>query len=287
VLGEGTSLITLQATVPTLAATDWAVITYAGSTTSNALQDLAGNLLAATDDQGQSSIYTFAQGSSGNNVINLSARAVTNGEGPDIQAGAGDDTVTGTAGRDRINGGTGVDSLIGGQGGDEFVLALPGTGADGAVTLADVERAASATPPAVAPTTAPPRVKPSGFDPAQMRQAIAAAMGRSKREIPHYYLAETVDFAAAQAWLDGWNRDRPPKDRLLSAVLLLKATAPAPAGCAAPNSPTRPPPSPARVTAVPKACGVPFTHRRCPSSASGACCPDPVWWMGRCCLDRW
>ena len=103
--------------------------------------------------------------------------------------------------------------------------ALRGTGADGAVTLADVERAASAPQPAVAHTSAPPRVKPSGFDPAQMRQAIAAAMGRSKREIPHYYLAETVDFAAAQAWLDGWNRERPPQDRLLSAVLLLKATA--------------------------------------------------------------
>ena len=99
--------------------------------------------------------------------------------------------------------------------------ALPGTGADGAVTLADVERAASDSPPAVAP----PRVKGGGFDAAQMRQAIAAAMGRSKREIPHYYLAETVDFAAAQAWLDDWNRDRPPQDRLLSAVLLLKATA--------------------------------------------------------------
>jgi pyruvate dehydrogenase E2 component (dihydrolipoamide acetyltransferase) len=98
--------------------------------------------------------------------------------------------------------------------------ALLGTGADGAVTLADVERAASAPQPA-----APPRLKPSGFDAAQMRQAIAAAMGRSKREIPHYYLAETLDFAEAQTWLDGWNRDRLPQDRLLSAVLLLKATA--------------------------------------------------------------
>jgi pyruvate dehydrogenase E2 component (dihydrolipoamide acetyltransferase) len=98
--------------------------------------------------------------------------------------------------------------------------ALLGTGADGAVTLVDVERAASAPQPA-----APPRLKPSGFDAAQMRQAIAAAMGRSKREIPHYYLAETLDFAEAQTWLDGWNRDRLPQDRLLSAVLLLKATA--------------------------------------------------------------
>lgn len=103
--------------------------------------------------------------------------------------------------------------------------ALHGTGADGSVTRADVERAASQTRPVAVPAAAPPRVKPGGFDAAQMRQAIAAAMGRSKREIPHYYLAETVDFAAAQAWLEGWNRDRPPPDRLLSAVLLLKATA--------------------------------------------------------------
>lgn len=103
--------------------------------------------------------------------------------------------------------------------------ALGGTGVDGAVTLADVERAASTPQPAVAHPSAPPRLKPSGFDPAQMRQAIAVAMGRSKREIPHYYLAETVDFAVAQAWLDVWNREHLPQDRLLSAVLLLKATA--------------------------------------------------------------
>jgi pyruvate dehydrogenase E2 component (dihydrolipoamide acetyltransferase) len=58
-----------------------------------------------------------------------------------------------------------------------------------------------------------------------MRQAIAAAMGRSKREIPHYYLGTTVDFAAAQAWLDAWNAAHEPAGRLLPAVLLLKACA--------------------------------------------------------------
>ncbi len=58
-----------------------------------------------------------------------------------------------------------------------------------------------------------------------MRQAIAAAMGRSKREIPHYYLTSTIDFGLAQAWLDHWNRVHDPIDRLLPAVLLLKATA--------------------------------------------------------------
>lgn len=58
-----------------------------------------------------------------------------------------------------------------------------------------------------------------------MRQAIAAAMGRSKREIPHYYLATTIDFAAAQAWLDAYNAERDPAERLLPATLLLKASA--------------------------------------------------------------
>lgn len=91
---------------------------------------------------------------------------------------------------------------------------LPGRGADGAVTLADVEAAAR-----------PARPQRGGFDPAQMRQAIAAAMGRSKREIPHYYLSTTVDFSAAQAWLDRYNAERPPDQRLLPAVLLLKAVA--------------------------------------------------------------
>lgn len=100
---------------------------------------------------------------------------------------------------------------------------LPGTGADGAVTLADVELAIAGRPGAAAAPA--PRAARGGFDPAQMRQAIAAAMGRSKREIPHYYLGTTVDFQAAQAWLEGYNAGQPPDGRLLAAVLLLKATA--------------------------------------------------------------
>jgi pyruvate dehydrogenase E2 component (dihydrolipoamide acetyltransferase) len=68
-------------------------------------------------------------------------------------------------------------------------------------------------------------VTKTGFDPTQMRQAIAAAMGRSKREIPHYYLSSTIDFGTAQTWLEVWNHQREPIDRLLPAVLMLKATA--------------------------------------------------------------
>jgi pyruvate dehydrogenase E2 component (dihydrolipoamide acetyltransferase) len=98
--------------------------------------------------------------------------------------------------------------------------ALPGTGVEGAVTLADVARATRH-----APAAAPPAAPRRGFDANQMRQAIAAAMARSKREIPHYYLAATVEFTAAQAWLSAWNAPRAPAERLLPAVLLLKAVA--------------------------------------------------------------
>jgi len=99
---------------------------------------------------------------------------------------------------------------------------LKGTGVDGSVSLADVElaRASGAKP---GPEAAP--VRRGGFDPAEMRRAIAAAMTRSKREIPHYYLANTVDLAASLDWLADYNEGRPPAERMLAATLLLKATA--------------------------------------------------------------
>jgi pyruvate dehydrogenase E2 component (dihydrolipoamide acetyltransferase) len=58
-----------------------------------------------------------------------------------------------------------------------------------------------------------------------MRRAIAAAMTRSKHEVPHYYLSTTIDVGSAVSWLAERNRDRPPKERLLLAVLQLKAVA--------------------------------------------------------------
>lgn len=100
---------------------------------------------------------------------------------------------------------------------------LSGTGAQGSVTLADIEAAATvATTQAVvtasAPTAAPDRQK-------EMRKAIAAAMSRSKREIPHYYLSETIPMANALAWLQRRNEGLPITERILPAVLLLKAVA--------------------------------------------------------------
>jgi pyruvate dehydrogenase E2 component (dihydrolipoamide acetyltransferase) len=58
-----------------------------------------------------------------------------------------------------------------------------------------------------------------------MRHAIAAAMARSKREIPHYYLATDIPLARARSWLAERNASRPVTQRVLLAALLLKAVA--------------------------------------------------------------
>lgn len=97
--------------------------------------------------------------------------------------------------------------------------ALSGTGPGGAIISTDVEQAARAAP------AAPAGRKPGRVDPAAMRQAIAAAMARSKREIPHYYLSATIDASRAVAWLDAFNADRPAADRLLMTLVLGKAVA--------------------------------------------------------------
>ncbi len=93
---------------------------------------------------------------------------------------------------------------------DVDIEKVQGTGPHGAVTLEDVERLA----------------KPKAVDrAAEMRKAIAAAMSRSKREIPHYYLSETVPLERALAWLEAENARRTLPERLLMAALFLKATA--------------------------------------------------------------
>ena len=56
---------------------------------------------------------------------------------------------------------------------------VAGSGIEGSIRLADVERLARSVP------ERPRHV--AGYDAAAMRAAIAAAMSRSKREIPHYY----------------------------------------------------------------------------------------------------
>lgn len=100
-----------------------------------------------------------------------------------------------------------------------------GTGEGGAITEADVGRAAGPTAAgAPAPAAAPPPTA-AGDRQAAMRKAIAAAMARSKREIPHYYLGTHIDMSQTMAWLTEENLRRPVTERLLYSVLLLKAVA--------------------------------------------------------------
>lgn len=101
---------------------------------------------------------------------------------------------------------------------------IAGSGPGGAIVYVDVEAALRAAPaPAARPTAA---AKPAaGVDLGAMRTAIAAAMARSKREIPHYYLEHSIDVTAALDWLARTNESRPPAERLLAGALLLKAVA--------------------------------------------------------------
>lgn len=57
------------------------------------------------------------------------------------------------------------------------------------------------------------------------RGAIGALMSRSKREIPHYYVATTVDLTATTTWLRRTNKERPVAERIVPAAAILKATA--------------------------------------------------------------
>lgn len=105
------------------------------------------------------------------------------------------------------------------------IALIAGTGPRGAVTLEDVERAAQAKPSAESSTTPATSATAPADKGAEMRRAIAAAMARSKREIPHYYVAEPIPMAAALNWLAQENARRPMAERLLPAALLLKAVA--------------------------------------------------------------
>ncbi len=128
-----------------------------------------------------------------------------------------------------------------------------GTGFQGAVTGDDVEAAAArgaATDAPATPREEPPsrpqRAVPGAPDAARadrgpaeaaaagrtaadrasaMRRAIAAAMAKSKREIPHYYLSLWIDVEPALSWLERTNEARPLPERILPTALLLRAAA--------------------------------------------------------------
>jgi pyruvate dehydrogenase E2 component (dihydrolipoamide acetyltransferase) len=101
---------------------------------------------------------------------------------------------------------------------------VTGRGPQGAITYADVERLAGAAA-APAPPAAPEKKRGPTLNLDAMRVAIAAAMARSKREIPHYYLEHQVDVTQCEKWLTQKNATLPPDNRLLIGVLALKAVA--------------------------------------------------------------
>ena len=119
---------------------------------------------------------------------------------------------------------------------------VTGTGPHGAIGRGDVEAAARAagrlpapdepgapvsapSPPAEpAPAPAPAQPAPSAAATA-MRKAIAAAVSRSNREIPHYYLETEIDLSKPLQWLEEENRKRSMRERILPVALLVKATA--------------------------------------------------------------
>ncbi len=132
------------------------------------------------------------------------------------------------------------------------IAAVTGTGPDGAVREDDVRRAAATartgagpgpageaggTGPAAEAVTAAGAGGAAAVVPKQpvpaaavartqaMRLVTARLMARSKREIPHYYLSDTIDLSRAMAWLHDRNRELDVTERLVPAALLLKAAA--------------------------------------------------------------
>ena len=115
---------------------------------------------------------------------------------------------------------------------------VQGTGDGGVIHREDVENAAKllkqspvVEAPPVKKVEAPVAEKPitEAKPPApagdKMRMAIAAAMSRSNREIPHYYLESRIDLKLALEWLEAENKKRNIKERILQPALLLKAVA--------------------------------------------------------------
>lgn len=94
--------------------------------------------------------------------------------------------------------------------------AVEATGSHDKVTKADVERELAGRK-----TAAPASSDPQGA----LRDAIARAMARSKREIPHYYLQTEADVTATLQWMNEENESRSVKERLVFGALVARAVA--------------------------------------------------------------
>jgi pyruvate dehydrogenase E2 component (dihydrolipoamide acetyltransferase) len=96
---------------------------------------------------------------------------------------------------------------------------IQGTGEEDAITKEDVENA-------IAQKEKIAQSEEKNIPQFQaIRSAVAAAMSKSNREIPHYYLQKRIDITKALAWLRETNHKLPIQKRLLPAALLIKSVA--------------------------------------------------------------
>ena len=94
---------------------------------------------------------------------------------------------------------------------------IKGTGEDGVITKDDVEQVIRQQKPTETARTIPSTES--------IRAAVAAAMSKSNKEIPHYYLEKKINVTQALLWLKEQNKERKVTSRLLPVVLFIKATA--------------------------------------------------------------
>jgi pyruvate dehydrogenase E2 component (dihydrolipoamide acetyltransferase) len=101
---------------------------------------------------------------------------------------------------------------------------IKGSGYDGAITKEDVEHAIEQRD-AIDKEKTIIKKEETSIDSEAIRNAIAAAMSKSNREIPHYYLEKKIDLTTALTWLQEANQQRKVQSRLLPVVLFIKAIA--------------------------------------------------------------
>lgn len=108
---------------------------------------------------------------------------------------------------------------------------LKGTGPEGSIVKEDVEKAISEGKKPIQQTEKEigerkeTSAKPSGPAYDAIRMAVAAAMSKSNREIPYYYLEKRMDMSKAMDWMKEANKERPVQKRLLPVALLIKGVA--------------------------------------------------------------
>ena len=85
---------------------------------------------------------------------------------------------------------------------------IQGTGPGGSIVEADIKKEP---------------VKRDHAD--SMKKAIAAAMAKSKHEIPHYYLSSEIDLNPVLSWLEKYNSEHSIDERILYVAVLVKAVA--------------------------------------------------------------